>query len=82
MVQPDPLYAGAGRRLVCSCSFFIASVPQAWAEVAAVRPVLLALATPGLRTLTDQGKRVTFDDVAGAEEEKAELQEIVEFLRA
>ncbi|MEM5780792.1 MAG: ATP-dependent zinc metalloprotease FtsH, partial [Lawsonibacter sp.] len=33
------------------------------------------------RTLTDQGKRVTFDDVAGAEEEKAELQEIVEFLR-
>ena len=26
-------------------------------------------------------KRVTFDDVAGAEEEKAELQEIVEFLR-
>lgn len=33
------------------------------------------------RTLTDQGKRITFDDVAGAEEEKAELQEIVEFLR-
>ena len=33
------------------------------------------------RTLADQGKRVTFDDVAGAEEEKAELQEIVEFLR-
>ena len=27
------------------------------------------------------GKRVTFDDVAGAEEEKAELQELVEFLR-
>lgn len=27
------------------------------------------------------GKRVTFDDVAGAEEEKAELQEVVEFLR-
>ena len=26
-------------------------------------------------------KRVTFDDVAGAEEEKAELQEIVEFLK-
>ncbi len=26
-------------------------------------------------------KKVTFDDVAGAEEEKAELQEIVEFLR-
>ncbi len=26
-------------------------------------------------------KRVTFDDVAGAEEEKAELQEIVDFLR-
>ncbi|MGE4276387.1 MAG: ATP-dependent zinc metalloprotease FtsH [Lawsonibacter sp.] len=33
------------------------------------------------RTLADQGKRVTFDDVAGAEEEKAELQEIVDFLR-
>ena len=33
------------------------------------------------RTLADQGKKVTFDDVAGAEEEKAELQEIVEFLR-
>ena len=27
------------------------------------------------------GKRITFDDVAGAEEEKAELQEIVDFLR-
>ena len=33
------------------------------------------------RTLADQGKKVTFDDVAGAEEEKGELQEIVEFLR-
>ena len=33
------------------------------------------------RTLSDQGKKVTFDDVAGAEEEKEELQEIVEFLR-
>ena len=33
------------------------------------------------RTLADQGKKVTFDDVAGAEEEKEELQEIVEFLR-
>ena len=33
------------------------------------------------RTLSDQGKKVTFDDVAGAEEEKAELQEIVDFLR-
>ncbi|MDD3165625.1 MAG: ATP-dependent zinc metalloprotease FtsH [Oscillospiraceae bacterium] len=28
-----------------------------------------------------EGKKVTFDDVAGADEEKAELQEIVEFLR-
>ena len=27
------------------------------------------------------GKKVTFDDVAGADEEKAELQEIVDFLR-
>ena len=33
------------------------------------------------RTLSDQGKKVTFDDVAGAEEEKEELREIVEFLR-
>ena len=33
------------------------------------------------RTLSDQGKKVTFQDVAGAEEEKEELQEIVEFLR-
>ena len=33
------------------------------------------------RTLADQGKRVTFGDVAGAEEEKEELQEIVDFLR-
>lgn len=28
------------------------------------------------------GKKITFDDVAGAEEEKAELQEVVDFLRA
>ncbi|MEH2939748.1 ATP-dependent zinc metalloprotease FtsH [Oscillospiraceae bacterium 44-5] len=33
------------------------------------------------RTLSDQEKKVTFDDVAGADEEKEELQEIVEFLR-
>ena len=33
------------------------------------------------RTLEDQSRRVTFDDVAGADEEKEELQEIVEFLR-
>ena len=34
------------------------------------------------RTLSDQGDRkVTFEDVAGADEEKEELQEIVEFLR-
>ncbi|MDO4316262.1 MAG: AAA family ATPase, partial [Oscillospiraceae bacterium] len=33
------------------------------------------------RTLTDQDKKVTFDDVAGADEEKEELQEIVEFLK-
>lgn len=34
-----------------------------------------------IRTLNDQDKKVTFDDVAGADEEKAELQEIVEFLK-
>nr|WP_087378385.1 ATP-dependent zinc metalloprotease FtsH [Flavonifractor sp. An135] len=33
------------------------------------------------RTGDDQTKKVTFADVAGAKEEKAELQEIVEFLR-
>lgn len=33
------------------------------------------------RTLAESGSVVTFDDVAGAEEEKEELQEIVEFLR-
>ena len=33
------------------------------------------------RTLADTGKPVTFNDVAGADEEKAELQEVVEFLR-
>ena len=33
------------------------------------------------RTLSDQAKKVTFDDVAGADEEKEELQEIVEYLR-
>ena len=30
----------------------------------------------------DQSRRTTFDDVAGADEEKEELQEIVEFLRS
>ena len=34
-----------------------------------------------IRTLNDQDKKVTFDDVAGADEEKAEIQEIVEFLK-
>ena len=29
-----------------------------------------------------EGRKVTFDDVAGADEEKAELQEVVDFLRA
>ena len=33
------------------------------------------------RTLADQGKKVTFNDVAGADEEKEELEEIVELLR-
>ena len=33
------------------------------------------------RSGADEQKKVTFDDVAGAEEEKAELQEIVEFLK-
>ena len=34
------------------------------------------------RTLSDQGaKHVTFDDVAGSDEEKEELREIVEFLK-
>ena len=33
------------------------------------------------RGLSDKDKKVTFDDVAGADEEKEELQEIVEFLK-
>ncbi len=33
------------------------------------------------RTLSEKDKKVTFDDVAGADEEKAELQEVVGFLR-
>ena len=33
------------------------------------------------RTLEQTGKKVSFDDVAGADEEKAELEEIVEFLK-
>ena len=33
------------------------------------------------RTLEEHGKKVSFDDVAGADEEKAELEEIVEFLK-
>ncbi|WP_297201116.1 ATP-dependent zinc metalloprotease FtsH [uncultured Flavonifractor sp.] len=33
------------------------------------------------RTGADEQKKVTFEDVAGAEEEKGELREIVEFLR-
>ncbi len=33
------------------------------------------------RTLSDTEKKVSFDDVAGADEEKAELEEIVEFLK-
>ncbi len=33
------------------------------------------------RTLSDTEKNITFNDVAGADEEKEELKEIVEFLR-
>lgn len=33
------------------------------------------------KTLIDQGRKVTFDDVAGVDEEKEELSEIVDFLR-
>ncbi|MBS5145822.1 MAG: ATP-dependent zinc metalloprotease FtsH [Butyricicoccus pullicaecorum] len=34
-----------------------------------------------VKMASDDKKKVTFDDVAGADEEKAELQEIVEFLK-
>jgi len=34
------------------------------------------------KMLTDDKRKVTFDDVAGADEEKEELKEIVEFLKA
>ena len=33
------------------------------------------------RLAQDDKRKVTFNDVAGADEEKAELQEIVEFLK-
>jgi cell division protease FtsH len=33
------------------------------------------------KSLSDNGKKVTFNDVAGAEEEKEELSEVVEFLK-
>lgn len=34
------------------------------------------------KTLNNLGKKVTFDDVAGADEEKADLEEIVDFLKS
>ena len=37
--------------------------------------------TAQTRGLSDKDKKVTFKDVAGADEEKAELQEIVEFMK-
>ena len=37
--------------------------------------------TASVRTLTDKDKKVTFREVAGADEEKEELQEIVDFLK-
>ena len=37
--------------------------------------------TAHTRALTEKDKKVTFDDVAGADEEKEELQEVVEFLK-
>ena len=33
------------------------------------------------RTLDENGKKITFEDVAGCDEEKAELQEVVDFLK-
>ena len=37
--------------------------------------------TAQIRGLSDKDKKITFEDVAGADEEKEELQEIVEFLK-
>ena len=37
--------------------------------------------TAQIRGLSEKDKQVTFDDVAGADEEKEELQEIVEFMK-
>ena len=39
------------------------------------------MGTARTRTLTDKDRKITFADVAGADEEKEELQEIVEFLK-
>ena len=63
------------------CLFWFLMVRQRSAGSGGGAPGAARFSHARTRTLSDQGKKVTFDDVAGAEEEKEELQEIVEFLR-
>ena len=63
------------------CLFYFLMIRQRGAGGAGGAPGAARFGHARTRTLSDQGKKVTFQDVAGAEEEKAELQEIVEFLR-
>ena len=63
------------------CLFWFLMVRQRSAGSGGGTPGAARFSHARTRTLSDQGKKVTFDDVAGAEEEKEELQEIVEFLR-
>ncbi len=63
------------------CLFYFLLIRQRAAGGGGGTPGAARFGHARTRTLSDQGKKVTFQDVAGAEEEKEELQEIVEFLR-
>ena len=64
------------------CLFWYLMMRQRGASGGGSSPAAPRFSHARTRTLSDQGKKVTFDDVAGADEEKEELREIVEFLRA
>ncbi len=63
------------------CLFWYLMMRQRSSGNSANSPGAARFSRARTRTLSDQGKKVTFDDVAGADEEKEELKEIVEFLR-